>query len=88
MQVNESSSNSAARFGGGMAGIAGGTAPRSAVLLAQMRSRQAAVNAAASSAARNDPEVREMLQMSLYVVQPAHAQGGAFKGCSRLCEET
>ena len=38
----------------------GGTAPRSAVLLAQMRSRQAAINAAASSAARNDPEVREM----------------------------
>ena len=56
-----------------MAGIAGGTAPRSTVLLAQMRSRQAAVNAAASSAARNDPEVREMLQMSLYVVRPAHA---------------
>ena len=66
-----------------MAGIAGGTAPHSAVLLAQMRSRQAAVNAAASSAARNDPEVREMLQMSLYVVRLAHAQGGAFGGCSR-----
>ena len=57
MQSNESSS-SAVRFGGGLAGTAGSTAPRSAVLLAQMRSRQAAIHAAASSAARNDPEVR------------------------------
>ena len=73
-QVNESSSSSAARFGGGIAGTAGGTAPRSAVLLAQMRSRQAAINAAASTAARNDLEVREMNSMSLYVVRPAHAQ--------------
>ena len=59
MQSKESI-DSAVRFGGGLAGTAGGTAPRSAVLLAQMRSRQAAINAAASSAARNDPEVRSV----------------------------
>ena len=60
VQSNDSSS-SAVQFGGGLAGTAGGTAPRSAVLLAQMRSRQAAINAAAVSAARNDPEVRGVL---------------------------
>ena len=54
---SKESIDSAVRFGGGLAGTAGGTAPPSAVLLAQMRSRQAAINAAASSAARNDPEV-------------------------------
>lgn len=46
------------RFGGGLAGTTGGAAPRSSVLLARLRERQAAVDAAASSAARNDPEVR------------------------------
>lgn len=45
------------RFGGGLAGTTGGLAPSSSVLLARLRERQAAVNAAASSAARNDPEV-------------------------------
>ena len=45
------------RFGGGQAGTTGGLAPSSSVLLARLRERQAAVNAAASSAARNDPEV-------------------------------
>jgi hypothetical protein len=50
-------SHSGARFGGGLAGTTGGVAPRSSVLLAQLRERQAAVSAAASSAARNDPQV-------------------------------
>ncbi|CAL5223760.1 g6324 [Coccomyxa viridis] len=66
-QSNESSS-SAVRFGGGLAGTAGSTAPRSAVLLAQMRSRQAAIHAAASSAARNDPEVDEAAELTERII--------------------
>ncbi|BDA48603.1 probable DNA excision repair protein ERCC-6 [Coccomyxa sp. Obi] len=64
------------RFGGGLAGTTGGLAPSSSVLLARLRERQAAVNAAASSAARNDPEVEEAHELSQRIVAYLEQAGG------------
>ncbi|EIE27594.1 hypothetical protein COCSUDRAFT_34894 [Coccomyxa subellipsoidea C-169] len=65
-----------ARFGGGQAGTTGGLAPSSSVLLARLRERQAAVSAAASSAARNDPEVEEAHELSQRIVAYLEEAGG------------
>lgn len=71
--VPSAAGTSVAAFGGGLAGTTGGVAPRSSVLLARLRERQAAVNAAASSAARNDPEASRFVAQPLIlgILQPS-----------------